>query len=169
MISFINEEEKRLNGQIMARMDSFYDKKEKMIVQYRGEHGYHSTLVNQWAHSNLESFRYAYELMNRDEKGDFEEGEAILRRVIPLQDTDPSRSTYGIWSYYMEEPLDKMAPPDWNWADFCGKVLLQVLMDYGDRLSVDLKEMVKNSLHHCCNSIMRRDLGPHYTLSLIHI
>lgn len=163
MIQYKNQQEKLLNEKIMARMDALYDEKEKMITQYRGEHGYHSTLVNQWVHSTRDSLAYAYERMNRDGEGDFEEAEAILKRVVPLQDINAANDTYGIWSYYMEEPLEKMAPPDWNWADFCGKVLIQILMDYGGRLTDELQQMLRQSVIHCCNSIMRRDMGPHYT------
>lgn len=163
MIRFKNQQEKKLNDAIMARMDALYDENEKMITQYRGEHGYHSTLVNQWVHTTNGSLGYAYERMNRGEEGDFKEAQAILRRVVPLQDTDPAHDTYGIWSYFMEEPLDKMAPPDWNWADFCGKELLHIFMEHGERLDADVREMVRQAVIHCCNSIRRRDMGPHYT------
>ena len=64
--------------------------------------------------------------------------EKILRTVISLQDRNPDSRTYGIWSWFAEEPLDKMSPPDWNWADFCGTQLLQVAIDHKDRLPADL-------------------------------
>ena len=163
MIQFRNQQEKLLNQKIMERMETFYDKKEKMMTLYRGANGYHSRLKNQWVHPTRDSLIYAYELMNRGENGDFEVAVEILKRVVPLQNTNPVDKTYGIWSYYMEEPLDQMSPPDWNWADFCGKVLIQVLMDHGNRLENSLKDMLRRAVIHSCNSIIRRDMGPHYT------
>ncbi|MBN2315562.1 MAG: hypothetical protein JXM79_16660, partial [Sedimentisphaerales bacterium] len=87
----------------------------------------------------------------------------ILRRVIALQDQDPNSRTYGIWSWFMEEPLDQMSPPDWNWADFCGAQLLQVAIDHMDRLPEDLQQKVTESILHAGRAIQRRNVGPGYT------
>jgi hypothetical protein len=37
------------------------------------------------------------------------------------------QNVYGIWPWLAEESLAEMAPPDWNWADFCGMRLALVL------------------------------------------
>lgn len=163
MIEFLNPQEKHLNDKIMGRMDKKYDREEAMITQWRGEHGYHSTLVNQMVHPTYDSLSYAYERMNRGTEEDFEEAIRILHRVVPLQDTNSEHDTYGIWPYFMEETLEQMAPPDWNWADFCGKKLLQILIDYKEHIPADLAEMMHQAIIHSCNSIIRRNMGPHYT------
>ncbi|MGI5893889.1 MAG: hypothetical protein ACOX6P_04770 [Candidatus Merdivicinus sp.] len=163
MLYFKNDQEKPLFYQMMERMDQSYDPKECSLTQWRGEHGYHSTLVNQTVHGTRDSLSYAYELLNRDGEGDRQRSMDILNRIVPLQDTDPSHKTYGIWSYYTEEPLTQMAPPDWNWADFCGKEIMHILLDHPDKLSAEMTAMLRESLLHACNSIRIRDMGPGYT------
>ena len=67
------------------------------------------------------------------------------------------------WSWFAEEPLDKMAPPDWNWADFCGAQLLQVAIDHMDRVDTDLQQKVRESIIHAGRAIKKRNVGPGYT------
>jgi hypothetical protein len=63
----------------------------------------------------------------------------------------------------MEEPLEKMSPPDWNWADFCGTQLLQVAHDHMHRFGDELQWQVKDSIIHAAYSIKHRNVGPGYT------
>lgn len=56
-----------------------------------------------------------------------------------------------------------MSPPDWNWADFCGKELLQVTLDHSERISSELLKKVKEGIFHASHSIIRRNMGPGYT------
>lgn len=163
MLYFKKEQEKPLFEQMMARIDRTYDPNACAVTQWRGENGYHSTIVNQYVHSTRESLGYAYQLLNRDHPGDRERAMDILDCIVPLQDTDPASRTYGIWSYYTEEPLSQMAPPDWNWADFCGKEIMHILLDHPDKLPPEMTAMLRRSLHHACNSIRIRDMGPGYT------
>ena len=65
---------------------------------------------------------------------------AIVDQLLSLQDVDPFSRTYGIWSWYLEEPLSEMAPPDWNWADFCGARLAMILTYHADSLPAELVE-----------------------------
>lgn len=69
MLYFKNEQEKELFFEVMARMDRSYDPERRALSSWRGENGYHSTLVNQTVHSTRDSLTYAYELLNRDEIG----------------------------------------------------------------------------------------------------
>lgn len=163
MIHFLNEQEKQLFLQIVERNDRVYDEQVCMPTQWRGENGYHSRIVNRTVHSTVHSFEYALDLMCRGRNEDFARAEQILNAVIPLQDTDPSHDTYGIWPYFLEEPLTEMNPPDWNWADFCGKKILQMLLEFKPQISEDLIPVMEESLLHACHSIQRRDMGPGYT------
>lgn len=163
MLYFKNEQEKELFFEVMARMDRSYDPDKRAISSWRGENGYHSTLVNQTVHSTRDSLTYAYELLNRDAAGDRERSADILRHIVPLQDTNPENKTYGIWSYYIEEPLTQMSPPDWNWADFCGKELLRILLEHSEKLSADLIELLRGALYNACCSIRIRNMHPGYT------
>ncbi|MHC4542010.1 MAG: hypothetical protein ACYS74_19855, partial [Planctomycetota bacterium] len=116
-----------------------------------------------YVHPPRDSLNYAVALLDSGEPDRLERAGKILRRVISLQDQNPNSRTYGIWSWFMEEPLEKMAPPDWNWADFCGAQLLQVVIDHMDRLPTDLQQQVRDSILHAGRAIKRRNVGPGYT------
>lgn len=147
----------------LGEYDARYDAKEQMLQAPFSSPGYHTTLTGGTIHSTRESLDYAVALLDSGEPERLKRAEAILRRVIALQDQDPNSPTYGIWSWFLEEPLNQMSPPDWNWADFCGVQLLQVAIDHMDRLPPDLQQKVRDSILHAARSIVRRNVGPDYT------
>jgi hypothetical protein len=122
---------------------------------------YH-TRVSQgaWVHPTRESLDYALNLLKSERQ---ERAAAVIRKVLSLQDTDPTSETYGIWPWLLEEPLAEMDPPDWNWADFCGARLAQVLVEHAGALPGDLILDVRTGLGHAATSILRRNVGPSYT------
>jgi len=91
------------------------------------------------------------------------EGRVLLEKVIDLQDQDPESATFGIWSWYYEEPLADMAAPDYNWADFLGATLATLLHNDPDRLPPELLEKTRQSLESACRAIIKRDVKPSYT------
>jgi hypothetical protein len=113
-----------------------------------------------WVHPTRESLDYALDLLRSDRKG---RAVAIVSKVLSLQDTDPTSKTYGIWPWLLEEPLAEMDPPDWNWADFCGARLAQLLVEHSGDLPGDLIQDTRTSLGHAAASIFRRNVGPAYT------
>jgi len=152
----------RLN-QALAEWHPRYDPAEQMIRRPFSSPGYHTALKGGDVHPTRDSLNYAVALLDTGEPGFLARAEAILRRVIALQDQNPESKTYGIWSWFLEEPLDKMSPPDWNWADFCGVQLLQVALNHRHRLSPELAEQVDTAIKHAASSIRRRNVGPGYT------
>lgn len=56
-----------------------------------------------------------------------------------------------------------MNPPDWNWADFCGKSLCIILHDFKDSLSKTIIKKIENSIICACESIIKRDTDAGYT------
>lgn len=56
-----------------------------------------------------------------------------------------------------------MAPPDWNWADFCGSRLVQAIARHGHRFPEGLREDMIHSIDYACEAIIRRNVGPDYT------
>jgi len=160
---FSSEVQRQAFVRALAREDAKYDPAQQMLQAEFSSPGYHSTLAGGTVHRTRESLEYAVALLDSGAPERLERAEAILRRVIALQDQDPNSKTYGIWPWFLEEPLDKMAPPDWNWADFCGTQLLQVAIDHLDRLPADLQQKVKGSILHAARSIQRRDVDPSYT------
>lgn len=147
----------------LAPLHEKYDSKEQMLAAPFSSPGYHTTLTGGIVHRTRESFMYAVACLDTGDPKLIERGGDILRRCIALQDQNPASKTYGIWSWFLEEPLDKMSPPDWNWADFNGRELLQVVLRHRDKLPADLMKQVESSLVHACNSIKKRNVGPGYT------
>ncbi len=142
---------------------AIYDPKARMLREPLRSPGYHTTLQGGFIHSTRSSLGYAVALLDTGDDAMRRRAEDILRAVIALQDQNPASKTYGIWPWYLEEPLDKMSPPDWNWADFCGVQLLQVALDHRARLSSDVATLVDAAIRHAARSIQRRNVGPGYT------
>ena len=147
----------------LAPLDAQYDPAERMLAEPFHSPGYHTTLQGGTVHATRSSLGYAVALLDTGEEWRLQRACEVLDRVIALQDQDPESRTYGIWSWFLEEPLDKMSPPDWNWADFNGTQLLQVALDHRDRLPVDLARRVDEAIYHAARSIQRRDVKPGYT------
>jgi hypothetical protein len=154
----------------LARLDralttwnSQYDPAERMIRRPFSSPGYHTTLTGGFVHPTRDSLAYAVGLLDTGRPADLARAVDVIRRVVALQDTDPARKTYGIWSWFLEEPLEKMSPPDWNWADFNGVSLLQISRDHRPRLPAELARAVDAAIVHACRSIQKRNVGPGYT------
>ena len=160
MLNFKQDFEKALFAEGMRKMDERYDAARRMVWGYRGKNGYHSKLSDCAVHPISDTFTYAYLLLCRNEEGDVARAHDILYRVIPLQDINPTNRTYGIWQYFLEEDLEEMDEPDWNWADFNGKCMLNCLSEHGDKLTDDMKKRLEDSIRHACEAIIRRNVGP---------
>ncbi len=109
-----------------------------------------------------ESLNYGQALLLRSEPM-VERAEAIIRRILPLQDTNPLHNTFGLWPYYEEIPIDQMTPPDWNWADFIGAGLLSILDRSEDILSEELVREMDVGIRNAAFSIFRRNVTADYT------
>lgn len=153
----------RLFENALADLDRRYDGSAQMVKVPVRSAGYHTTLTGGMVHPYRDSATYALALLDAERDDLLPRAEAVLDAVLAGQDDDPDHDTYGIWPYFSEESLDQMSPPDWNWADFIGKLLLAVVVRHGDRLAADLRARVDESIRHAAISIRRRDVGPDYT------
>ena len=140
-----------------------YDPAEQMLRRPFSSPGYHTKLTGGFVHATRDSLGYAVGLLDTGRASDLDRAVAVIRRVVALQDTDPASKTYGIWSWFLEEPLAQMSPPDFNWADFNGVSLLQIARDHRKRLPADLARAVDDSILHACRAIKKRNVGPSYT------
>lgn len=147
----------------VARLHERYDPAERMLKRPFSSPGYHTTLSGGFVHGTRDSLHYAVACLDSGDEQLRQRAEDILRRVIALQDKDPKSRTYGIWSWFLEEPLEKMSPPDWNWADFCGHALLQVALDHRERISPELMKQVDETIQHAARSVQRRNVSLGYT------
>jgi hypothetical protein len=147
----------------LAAKNATYSEEWKCPTGHLEKANYHTQLYCCDVHSTRDAFSYANALLATGSEDDRLRAVEVLRHAAQLQDKDPANATFGIWSWYMEEPLERMAPPDWNWADFCGKEILQALMFQGERLPEDLVEYLKKTVRCACLSIFRRNMHPGYT------
>lgn len=76
---------------------------------------------------------------------------------------DQFSRSYGIWSWYMGELIENMRPPDWNWVDFLGARLAQVLAHHSAQLSAALVSSVRQALGHAAWCIFRHNVHLEYT------
>jgi len=162
----MNEMQARLRTAFFKRLDlehQRFDAKEKMIEEKLSHKGYHTHVDNDVVHVVHPSLAYAAALLHSGEAGYKQRALEAIERILAMQDTDECSPTYGIWPYYLEEPLARMKSPDWNWADFNGKVLAYLLLEQQEVLPADMIERIKCGLHHAAASIMRRNIGPDYT------
>jgi glyoxylase-like metal-dependent hydrolase (beta-lactamase superfamily II) len=156
-------ERRQLLIKTLEPLNRQYDPREKMVESPFHSPGYHTVYKGATIHSTRESLRYAAALLDTGEPELRQQAFDILRRVIALQDQDPKSRTFGIWSWFLEEPLSQMSPPDFNWADFCGRDLLRVKLHHDAELPADLRARLDNSIKDAAESIRRRNVGPAYT------
>ncbi|MFD0714359.1 hypothetical protein [Paenibacillus sp. GCM10027626] len=157
------EELQMLRRKIESK-ESAYNPEIQMLTSPFSSPGYHTTIKKaETIHSTLNSLIYALGLLDTGEERYRERACEIILQVVSLQDTDRSRDTFGIWSWFYEEPLDQMSPPDWNWADFCGKLLVLALSRHGNKFSGEQYEAVKQAIYNACDAIIKRNVGPGYT------
>ncbi len=146
------------------RMHSIYDEKTGLLVRQVTQHkGTFYTSLSGEYHIIRESVFYGLGLMQEDPEANSVTVEKIIRTVCSLQDTNPESPTFGVWPLYMEESLDKQPRPDWNWADFCGRGLLQLLIGYADWFSNETIKAIKTAVNNAAYRIMKRNVSPSYT------
>ncbi len=164
LLAFAAYAEQQTLSEYLSENDKAYSPELAMIGSAFHGPGYHSQVPDgTWVHSTNGSLYYALALLQSGEAEHVERAAAVIAKVISLQDIDPVSKTYGIWSWLFEEPLSDMAPPDWNWADFCGVVIGQILVEHSDTLPPDLVSDMHESIGHAAWSIFRRNVKPGYT------
>ncbi|TFE27154.1 hypothetical protein [Cohnella luojiensis] len=150
----------------IVSQENDYDPHINMLLRPFHSPGYHTTLTAEdhpLVHPTHQSLLYAVGLLNTEAPEYVQRACDVIKRLLTLQDRDPKRDTFGIWPWFYEEPLSQMAPPDWNWADFCGKELVLAALLHGHRLPEELREQIRQGISCACDSIIKRDVGPHYT------
>ena len=150
---------------LLEHYDQHYDPAEQMLkVPFHGT-GYHSQIANgAEVHPTRESLYYAVALFQRGQTQDVATANKILRKVIPLQEADVDSESYGVWPWLLEEPLNKMDSVDFNWADFCGSAIAQILVKHQHQLADEkLTRELKHSLNRATVAIRKRNVNAGYS------
>lgn len=150
--------------ELLCRLEPDFDSNINMLACVWKGPGYHTRIPNGTrAHQTRESMDYALALLMTQEPDKIACATEVIKTVLSLQCRDPYRPEYGIWPWLYEEPLEKMSPPDWNWADFIGVRLGHVLVEYSHLIPADLKNEIAEAIGHAAWSIFRRNIQPNYT------
>jgi hypothetical protein len=148
----------------LAELEPDFSAEHQLYGTFLKSPGYHTQVPHgTWVHQTRENLEIAHELLSSGKLHWVERGTAIVEKILSLQDQNPLSPTYGIWSWLYEEPLEEMNPPDWNWSDFLGLKLAEILFDHSEKLSDTLIGEIKTSLSHASHSIFRRNVQAGYT------
>ncbi|MBI5835543.1 MAG: hypothetical protein HZB16_24835 [Armatimonadetes bacterium] len=151
-------------AEYLRSADARFDADLGLVGEEAHTPGYHTTLPDgTWVHSTRSNLDYALACLADGSPERAARAALVIDRVLAHQETDPYLATYGIWPWFADEPLSQMAPPDWNWADFCGARLAAMLARHTALLPADLVERMRAALGHAGWSIFRRNVQPGYT------
>lgn len=152
----------------------FYDPKTGLLTKQvdNRKNGYHSKAYGYYSHV-ADNFCFAGAVILTGYEKYYDVAKSIIDKLCDVQDTDPNSDTYGLWSYYYEEPLKDMIAPDWNWADFCGKWLVAIIKKHPERVGEKLLNKITDTIKHTAYCSMKRNVDPGYTniaiMSSMHI
>jgi hypothetical protein len=148
----------------LHRMDASYDAEAGLILGSVGpEYSYQSNLRSQKVHPTRSSMDYALYLMESGDPLRMSRALDVLDRLEAFQDKDPKSKWYGLWSWYVEEPLSKMPAVDFNWADFNGATLLRIMFRHQLHLPAANAARMEEMIRRCCVSIQNRNVSMNYT------
>jgi len=150
--------------QRLQELDSIYDSVVCMPKQPCQSPGYHTKIADGTPiHSTVRALDYALLLLKAGDAAAATRAVDVIRAVLALQECDPCQAPYGIWPWFYEEPLPKMSPPDYNWADFCGARIAEMLINHAAALPAELVTAMRAALLRAGMAIFRRNVGPGYT------
>ena len=152
-------------NRLLKYYDRHYDPTERMLkVPFHGT-GYHSQIANGLeVHPTRESLYYAVALFQRGRTEDVAVANEILRKVISLQEIDSQSEFYGVWPWLLEEPLGMMSSVDFNWADFCGSAIAQILVKHRHQIADEkLVRQMRESLNRAAFTIRNRNVNAGYS------
>ena len=141
-----------------------YDAETHSIRGERGaEYNYQSNVRNRTVHLTRNSLEYASLLLYVDDSASIERATDLIRTVLQNQVMDPASRYFGLWGWYFEEPPEQMHAADFNWADFNGSTLLNILLEHERKLPAEVATSCRESLRACAVSIRKRNVGLDYT------
>lgn len=140
-----------------------YDSTMRLLLLPKPSPSVHNNYATNPMHSLRLSLEYAVACMDSGNEEYRKRALDILDVVISHQDINPESKTFGIWSDYIEIPLDKMRSPDFNSADFISISLMEIRFVHADRLPESMKQKIDSAIQHAARSIVRRNVPASYT------
>jgi len=159
----MNIEEIEKHRLALKEKEKVYDEQMCMTVETVKKDAYHTKLAGKTIHGTRDSLAYATALLYGEAEEYTERALKIIEEILLLQDKNPENETFGLWPYYREETLDEMDAPDWNWADFMGKLLVEILYVHKEKLPEKMVTDIENACRYACESIIKRNVGIQYT------
>ena len=154
------------NAVMTAHLDAqskTFNEKTDMLVRYAPPRkNYHSAISGN-IHNICGAAHFAWEVFQCGREEYYPMARRILNKVCQLQDTRPGSRTFGLWSYEMEESLDDMKAPDYNWANFVGKALIDVCANHPELLGEELVATLKTAIRNAVQCTIKRNVGLDYT------
>lgn len=141
-------------------LPSRWDEAAGLVVGPGGGPGYATRTTSKMVvHDTRRSADYAVAIADEGGAAAAERISRIVTRLADLQDVDPASATYGTWSWYVEEPLAEMRPPDLNWACFIGARLAELLWSYSDLMTASTQDRARQAVNHACACVVRRNVS----------
>lgn len=168
VLQFKNEIRKMISSQLIKTLIenslSNYNEEEGMIFQISNNvgPGYHTRKTGK-LHNICGTASFAADVLTLGFEEHYPKAFRALERVCELQDIREDSPTFGLWSYYMEEDLDHMIAPDYNWANFVGKNLLQVAINYKEIIPEGLFDKLCTAIRYACQCTITRNVAADYT------
>lgn len=162
---FLSQEEIDYLKEDLDEKDKIYDRDVCMTRLVTNGRHYHSDLDSGVVvHETRASIEYAVALLYTREEASIQRAIDIIKAILPLQETDPTKPYCGVWPYYPEDPLQgRKAPVDYNWADFMAVPLLEILINFRDCIDTTLQEQIEEALKLAAYASMRRNVQGDYT------
>lgn len=162
-----NSSTRRLIGRILNFGDQHFDPDFDLlllpITAYRNKHVEHLP-KDALRHPLRESLYYALVLLASGQRNQVVRAELILSRIAALQErTDLTAPRYGLWSYFSEESVAAARTLDINWADFIGMGLCVAQARFGDLLSAETSQKMRQAIAAAAEFIRRRNVDLNYT------
>ncbi len=140
-----------------------FDEKECLFYEQLRGANYHSARGEGRAYRTVRNAEYVVMLLAEGGDANIKTAETIIRKLLDHQDTNPNNSTFGVWPYYFEEPIESMINPDWNWACFIGRILIVIQNEFSDLLDEQMQSDIKLAVQNACRCVLSRNLGVDYT------
>lgn len=148
----------------LIKLDGIFDPTMNLLQAPAKTPGYHTRIADgALVHDIRKSMDYALLCLEDGSADRVARAHAVVGAVLELQVKDPLDQHFGIWGWFAEEPPKQMNPADFNWADFIGARIAQMLVLHSSALSEVVAAQLQAALERAAMAIFRRQSPVSYT------